>query len=87
MASDIAHFDRRKWSKRDIVPIVILSVNLAGFIWGAAKMSAAIEGLKEAQQLSNVEHRDYDLRLRIIENEVAVLRTRVSLNESSIRRQ
>lgn len=83
MANDI-HFDRRKWSKRDIVPLIILSINLAGFIWGAAKMSAAIESLEKTQLDITVEHKDYELRLRVIESEIAVLRTRISLFEKGV---
>lgn len=78
------HFDRRKWSKRDIVPLIILGINLAGFIWGAAKMSAAIESLEATQVNINVEHKDYELRLRVIESEIAVLRTRIAFHEKGV---
>jgi len=40
--------DRRRWGPREIVPIVLVSLNIGALVWGAATMNASVGQLTTA---------------------------------------
>lgn len=75
--------ERRHYGIREYSFILALMMNFGGLVWGAATLKGAVDAIDDSSRELKVtitaQHRDYDLRLRVIESELAVLQTKMHL--------
>lgn len=83
----IRRSERRNVNAREVVSILVLIMNLAGLVWGAATMSSSVKQLEfSVSKLSTVGdnltiqmaqvREDYGARIRLLEFQVAELRSK-----------